>query len=132
VIVLELNRTYYYGFTTCEFTLNGVHLCFSLELPWRDNQRNISSIPDGFYPIRFRQSAKYKKHLHIQDVENRKWTLIHPANDAKKELRGCIAPVMKTENEGKGQYSRIALDLILINLNKNTDNKMYLRILSKS
>jgi hypothetical protein len=37
---------------------------------------------------------------------------VHPANDAKKELQGCIAPVSLFDGEGKGLRSRIALDAV--------------------
>ena len=42
------------------------------------------------------------------DVPGREGIDIHPANDALKELKGCIAPVSKTTGEGKGVYSRRA------------------------
>jgi hypothetical protein len=35
--------------------------------------------------------------------------LIHPANDAKRELLGCIAPVAKHTGIGKGSLSRKAM-----------------------
>jgi hypothetical protein len=43
--------------------------------------------------------------------------LIHPANDAKQELLGCIAPVLYHTGIGKGVYSRRSLDLLLMKLN---------------
>jgi hypothetical protein len=39
------------------------------------------------------------------DVPGRELILIHPANDAKKELLGCIAPVMELTGEGRGERS---------------------------
>lgn len=64
--------------------------CYTLELPWRDNQNNISCIPEGTYPITPRRSAKYNDHLHILNVPNRSYILVHEANYVH-ELRGCIA-----------------------------------------
>lgn len=64
--------------------------CVTLELPWKDNQRNISCIPPGNYRITPRISQKYGRHLHILDVPNRDWILIHEANFFH-QLRGCIA-----------------------------------------
>lgn len=43
-------------------------------------------------------------------VRNRDLILIHPANDALKELNGCIAPVSEHSGEGKGTRSRVASD----------------------
>ena len=64
--------------------------CLTLELPYRDNKPNISSIPKGKYNVVKRWSKKYKDHFHILDVPNRSYILIHPANYVS-ELRGCIA-----------------------------------------
>ena len=63
----------------------------TLELPWKENQRNISCIPEGEYEIKKRHSKKFKEHFHITGVPGRSWILIHVANFVR-ELRGCIAP----------------------------------------
>lgn len=68
----------------------GVFQCNTLELPWRDNRRNISCIPVGTYRVKKRYSTKYGDHLHLTDVPARTWILIHPANFVR-QLRGCIA-----------------------------------------
>lgn len=44
------------------------------------------------------------------NVPGRDLILIHPANDAKKELLGCIAPVTTITGIGKGSNSRKALE----------------------
>ncbi|MBD3630528.1 DUF5675 family protein [Cyclobacterium sp.] len=67
-----------------------VFFCFTLELPWKDNQQNISCIPEGRYKVKKRSSQKYGNHLHILDVPGRSWILIHEANFVS-QLRGCIA-----------------------------------------
>ena len=64
--------------------------CNTLELPYKDNQRNISCIPKGDYQGKKRWSEKYGNHIHILNVPNRSFILIHPANFAK-QLRGCVA-----------------------------------------
>ena len=46
----------------------------------------------------------------LTGVTGRSLILIHPANNAMKELRGCIAPVSKHTGQGKGSGSRIAFD----------------------
>ena len=46
--------------------------------------------------------------LLVVNVKGRDGILIHPANDAKKELRGCIAPVTTLPSPGKGSESRLA------------------------
>jgi hypothetical protein len=64
--------------------------CFTLELPWRNNERSISSIPEGRYPLIPRFSDRFKNHLHILNVPGRDLILIHEANFVN-QLRGCIA-----------------------------------------
>jgi len=48
----------------------------------------------------------------LKDVKGRDLILIHPANDAFRELKGCIAPVTTIQSPGKGLKSRSALELI--------------------
>jgi hypothetical protein len=74
------------------------------------NQKRISCIPEGEYILQKRFSAKFKWHLHLMNVPGRDLILIHPANDAKKELLGCIAPVTNHTGIGKGSKSRKALE----------------------
>jgi len=64
--------------------------CKTLELPWKDNQRSISCIPEGKYPLVHRQSKKYGDHLHIRKVPGRYYILMHSANYFH-QLKGCIA-----------------------------------------
>ncbi len=64
--------------------------CETLELPWKDNQSNVSCIPAGQYKVKKRWSEKYNEHFHITGVPNRDYILIHPANYVS-QLRGCVA-----------------------------------------
>ncbi len=73
-------------------------VCKTLELPWLENQRNISCIPEGFYDVVPRSSTKYSDHLHITNVEGRSLILIHWGNYAGSvnpktghaDIRGCV------------------------------------------
>jgi hypothetical protein len=70
------------------------------ELPWRDNEPNVSCIPDGMYGCAFiprSASGKYVSVYHVRDVPDRGGILIHAGNfagDKAKGLRtdsyGCI------------------------------------------
>jgi hypothetical protein len=68
---------------------NKLFSCKTLELPWLDNKRNESCIPLGNYKVITRQSARYNKHYHIQDVSGRSFILIHIGN-FKSQTKGCI------------------------------------------
>ena len=107
-IVLE--REYFSSGTNGILSYNGDEICKTIELPWLENQRRISCIPEGTYVIRKRYSQKFKWHLKIVAVKNRDLILFHPANDALKELNGCIAPVTTLTGEGKGIQSRVAFE----------------------
>jgi hypothetical protein len=61
----------------------------SMELPWLDNQQNISCIPTGNYKAVIHYSPTFGKCLWIKDVEGRSEILIHAANFFY-DLRGCI------------------------------------------
>ena len=63
--------------------------CKTLELPWENNERRISCIPDGNYKCVKRVSKKYGHHWHVLDVENRSLILIHHGNYNRDTL-GCI------------------------------------------
>jgi hypothetical protein len=61
----------------------------SMELPWLDNQQNISCIPTGNYKAVIHYSPTFGKCLWIKDVEGRSEILIHAAN-FYFDLLGCI------------------------------------------
>lgn len=107
---LELVREYYPNGTNGQLLLNGDKVCSTIELPWKNNASQISCIPEGEYELRKRYSAKFGWHLQVLNIPGRQYILIHPANDAIKELKGCIAPVSFLTGEGKGTQSRIALE----------------------
>jgi len=72
-------------------------MCKTLELPWRDNQRSISCIPEGEYDVVIRQSPKYGSVYWITKVPDRSWILIHAGNWAgdvdkgfKSHVNGCV------------------------------------------
>lgn len=109
-MVLVLTRTYFPEGTQGVLEWNGTIVCYTIELPWLGNQKRISCIPEGEYILQNRFSSKFKWHLYLINVPGRDLILIHPANDAKKELLGCIAPVTKHTGIGKGSSSRKALE----------------------
>ena len=109
---LELIRKYFPQGTNGTLLIDGVKLCATIELPWRNNEPRISCIPEGNYRLIKRYSPHFKAHLQIWDVPGRDEILIHPANDAAKELKGCIAPVSYVTGIAKGNLSVKALSQI--------------------
>lgn len=113
---------------------------YTLELPWKNNQSNISCIPEGIYPVEKtyspaftkikRQKAKKKNPdiaeeelnqikvflWEILDVPKRSGIRIHTANFVR-QLKGCIAPGLELfDIDGDGTIdiskSQKALDLL--------------------
>ncbi|QOW10618.1 hypothetical protein Q73A0000_09650 [Kaistella flava (ex Peng et al. 2021)] len=107
---LQLIRTSHPTGVNGVLLLDGVELCKTIELPWLENRPRISCIPVGKYRLRKRCSVKFNWHFELMDVPGRSAILIHPANHAALELKGCIAPVLQHTGEGKGSSSRIALE----------------------
>jgi hypothetical protein len=107
---LQLIRTYYPRGTNGRVWTPGGKVCDAIELPWLQNQPGLSCIPEGKYRIEMRYSRRFKTHMLLTGVPGRSLILIHPANNAVKELKGCIAPVSVHTGEGKGSGSRIAFD----------------------
>lgn len=105
---LHLQRTYYATGTNGTITWDGHFLCYSIELPWKGNRRKVSCIPEGRYSLEMRYSPRLEDHLQVEHVPNRTLILIHPADDALKQLKGCIAPVSELIGPGKGEDSEVA------------------------
>jgi hypothetical protein len=65
----------------------------TLELPWKENQRNVSCIPEGDYlVVKLPPTSKRKyDYFWVQDVPGRTSILWHPGNYTRQIL-GCILP----------------------------------------
>jgi hypothetical protein len=85
---LELIRTYYPTATNGKIFYQDRLMMYSIELPWKDNHTRVSCIPEGKYELIKRWTPKFGRHLQIMDVPGREYILIHPANEALRELKG--------------------------------------------
>jgi hypothetical protein len=66
-----------------------VFSCLTLELPYLENKRMVSAIPDGVYYVVPRTSDRFGQHFHIKDVPGRDLILFHAGNWLK-DTNGCI------------------------------------------
>lgn len=122
---LILRRAYFPNGTNGAIFCNEQFICFSIELPWKENRRKISCIPEGRYSISKRFTEKRGWHLIVNGVPNRSEILFHPANNAQKELQGCIAPVSALTGIGAGTDSRKAdnkLNMLVMEAIKKKEN----------
>jgi len=113
--LLIIRDTFTKKSTIGELFLNGERMCDTLELPWKDNQRSISCIPEGVYKVRLRlareSATRDYLHLLVEDVPNRKWVLVHRGNSAK-DSRGCILVGLGSQQDFV-QNSTLAMDLLM-------------------
>jgi hypothetical protein len=131
---LKITRTYFPNGTNGELLLNGERLCSTIELPWKENRSQISCIPEGRYELKKRYTPRFGKHFIVPNVPNRSYILLHAANDALKEIKGCIATVTTLTGEGKGAEARMALAKIVSVVYPAFDNgeKVFLEIVKDS
>jgi len=69
--------------------------CKNLELPWLDNQRNISCIPEGIYDCVKYSDSKHPNCFLVKNVPDRDGILIHLLNfvaGQKIDTLGCLGP----------------------------------------
>ena len=113
--LLLIRNTFSKKSTIGELFLNGERICDTLENPWVDNQRNVSCIPEGVYPVRLRlpreSATRDYLHLLVQEVPNRDWILFHRGNTAK-DTSGCILVGLGTEQDVV-HNSVLAMDLLI-------------------
>ncbi len=113
--LLLIRDTFSEESTIGELFLNGERICDTLENPWVDNQRNISCIPEGVYPVRLRlpreSATRDYIHLLVQDVPDRDWILFHRGNSAK-DTSGCILVGLGSKQDFVSN-STLAMDLLI-------------------
>jgi len=122
-MLLILTRTYFPEGTNGKLECEGKFIGCTIELPWKNNEKRVSCVPEGKYLLRKRYSAKFHWHLELVDVADRSLILIHPANNALRELNGCIAPVTKLSGPGLGLLSRKAVTKIKLMVYKALDRQ---------
>lgn len=89
-------------------SVDGEVQCFTYELPWKDNQDDISCIPPGVYYAveRFSNKQGYKVYELI-DVPDRDNVQIHIGNTGK-DTTGCILPGMMVGHLGEATRAVLA------------------------
>ena len=113
--LLLIRYTFTEESTIGELFINGERICDTLENPWLDNQRTISCIPEGEYPVRLRTARESATrdylHLLIQDVPNRDFILVHRGN-FPSQTQGCLLVGLGTQ-QNVVNNSRLAMDLLI-------------------
>lgn len=102
-------------------TIDKAVVCFTLEPPWRGNEKSISCIPTGQYYYSQYKSEKYERMcLSINSVHGRDSIAVHHGNTVG-DTTGCIIPGLSVGSlNGKRAVlsSNKALDAIIANSQK--------------
>lgn len=120
--MLRIERSYYDDFTSGILTsTDGIlkQLIYTLELPYLNNQRNISCIPTGTYKLLKHTSPKFKECFLLENVKDRGNILIHAGNYTK-DTQGCILVGFKKQDNAIFE-SRKALNYLLETLPDETE-----------
>ncbi len=87
---ITINRTSVNSHSiTGELYVDGKFICYTLELPYRDNKSSVSSIPAGNYGGNLRYDHTDKWRIELTGTESRKNIQIHTGN-APEHTEGCI------------------------------------------
>jgi len=113
--LLLIRDTFSEESTIGELFLNGERICDTLENPYINNERNISCIPEGVYPVRLRlpreSATRNYVHLLVQEVPDRDWILFHRGN-FPKDTSGCILVGLGSKQDAVNN-STLAMDLLI-------------------
>ena len=113
--LLLIRDTFSKESTIGELFINGERICDTLENSWQDNQRNISCIPEGVYPVRLRlpreSATRDYMHLLVKDVKDRDYILFHIGN-FPRDTSGCILVGLGSQQDAVNN-SRLAMDLLM-------------------
>ena len=106
-----------------------IFTCYLLELPYKDNLKNISCIDEGYYTLKKREANENGSrfgypHFEILNVRERGGIKWHIANYVM-QLRGCGAPGLQLadiNNDGNLDVtsSRLALETLWYYLDDET------------
>lgn len=71
------------------FLINGKPIAYTLELPDKDNEEYVSSIPKGSYDAKIRTDGNLGWRIELLDVPDRENVEIHVGNFTR-QIEGCI------------------------------------------
>lgn len=103
---LVLERIYLTDRTLGSIYRNGETIAKTLELPWVQNKRGISCIPEGLYRV-IRQDPKPSRpypYFRLPNIPNRTGILIHRGTEPSHS-RGCILTASRFRNINTSQPS---------------------------
>ena len=87
--MVYLERFAYFDTGTLGKVWVGDWSCYTVERPWKNNQANVSCIPEGDYKCEPFTGTRFQDVVQILDVPDRTFILFHVAN-FPHDVEGCI------------------------------------------
>lgn len=89
--IIIIKRTHYYSdWTAAVIDFEGKVFGVTGELPWKNNQHDISCIPEGEYNCARYISSRFGSTFKVIGVNGRDGILFHWGNVPLKDSKGCI------------------------------------------
>ena len=115
------------------YNAEGDIICKTMELPWKNNERNVSCIPEGTYLV-IKQPPKDSRpyaYFRLPEVPGRSGILIHRITYVK-DLRGCIGVGSRFHDFNKDGIPDMAESGVKLQwMIDNLPEKFYLEITRK-
>lgn len=95
-----------------------VFCCITVEPVWKDNEKQISCIPEGTYKCKKTYSPAFKRTLiEVLNVPGRSGIRVHEMNFSKSS-KGCIGPGLihvdlNKDDKLDAAYSKVALECLM-------------------
>jgi len=87
--MITIKRWYHNDCTLGRLSLPSGFQCFTLELPWLENEPNVSCIPKGTYKAFKRVSSRNGNVFELRNVPQRTSIQCHSGNYTR-QIQGCI------------------------------------------
>ncbi|OJW34628.1 MAG: hypothetical protein BGO54_07815 [Sphingobacteriales bacterium 46-32] len=93
-------------------SINGSPICYTMELPYRGNINDISSIPKGKYDAVIRTDKKLGWKIELLNVPNREHIQIHLGNYTS-DITGCtlVGKSINTDNCSVGKSKDAIMEI---------------------
>ena len=107
------------GLLTVFDGIEDVFSCKTLELPWKDNQHNISCIPENKYYCEKHIRPSGAKSFLVKDVPDRTDILIHSGNFAagdNVDTEGCILVGMRFTDVNQDGHIDVLFSRLVISV----------------
>jgi Family of unknown function (DUF5675) len=105
---IKIARGSYNGSSiTGELFVDEKFICHTLELPWKNNQSYVSSIPEGSYPAILRYDKPDKWRIQLDKVPDRTVVQLHTGN-FPSQVEGCILVGNSVKNATNSIWDSVA------------------------